>query len=295
MIKAFLLLIILNLPVLADSLFLGPSFYYTKGEYSDGNKSRSLAFFNLVQVNKRMTLLMHYDNLAISNTGWRFNQQAFAGGIVADYFPFYFKLNYGHYMGEYKDDASTSFHSYNYNDLTNVYNADFFYFNEWNYIGAAYTYVNASGSVTEGIEGLQNHQLSLRFDSFVSPKFFFSVKPLFTYNDGELLLSSALRINYYPSDKFIIKFGGFAGERSYYFDPDLILFHNQNGIQNYQIFGQLEFIVSKNLAIIGAYNHTGFNYQVQENGSRRFGQLNNESKNFEINYFVVGFRSGFWY
>ena len=102
MIKKFLFIIILTGSVYADSLFVGPSFFYTNGNYSNDNYSNEYSFYNLLQVSRTITLLQHYDNLSIANSGWEYNQQGLLGGIIANYEPLYCKLNYGHYFGKYK-------------------------------------------------------------------------------------------------------------------------------------------------------------------------------------------------
>lgn len=272
MIKKVVLMFLFTGIIYADSSFVGPSVYYTNGSYSNENTSRSFALYNLMQVSRNFSFIQHYDNLLIKNPDWKFRQHVFLGGVIADYNPFIVKFNYGHYTGDYLDNYSTSQLSFNYSDMTEVISSDIIFYSNWSYMGLSYTYIT-----TEGFAEKNVHQTVLRFDRFVSPRLFVSIRPAASViQNGNTLFSTSIKMNYYPSEHFIIKAGAFAGERTFYFDTDLLVFFNQNDIQKYAFTGQLEYILFKNLALITAFSHNTF-------------------KSFEVNYFVAGIRTGFWF
>jgi hypothetical protein len=272
MIKKILIVLLFTGVIYADSSFVGPSVYYTNGSYSDENTSRSFAFYNLLQVSRNLSFIQHYDNLLIKNPEWNFRQHSFLGGVIADFNPVIFKLNYGHYTGDYLDNYSTSQLSFNYSDMTEVISSDIIYYSNWSYLGLSYTFITTDGFAEKNV-----HQAVLRFDKLIAPELFVSIRPSASIiQNGITLFSTSLKLNYYASKYFIVRAGAVAGERTFYFDTDLLLFFNQNDIQKYAFTGQLEYIFSNNLALITAYSHNAF-------------------KSFEVNYFVAGIRTGFWF
>lgn len=263
----------------SDLTYLSPSVFYTIGDYSNSESSRSWAFYNTLQLSKQLYLITAYDNLTIEDVESEYLQQTFLGGGYANLFPYTLKFNYGYYKGDFYDTASTNEGGNNRNkideitstDITHLFNADLIYYFDWNYIGGSYTFINQ----TE-ITPLSVHQVTLRLERILTDEIFISVRPNYTRSStGRNLFSSALKIHYVPIPELTFKVGGFYGQRMLYFDSDLLLIFNQNNIQKYQAIGQLEVSPSQNWKFIFGYQHTKFD-------------------NFSINYLYAGIKANFY-
>lgn len=267
----------------SDSTYLSPSIFYTIGDYSSSESSRSLAFYNTLQLSRQFYLITAYDNLSIIEEESDYLQQTFLGGGYLNLFPYTLKFNYGYYKGDFSspifDTTASNGGGNNQNkideivstDITHLYNLDFIYYFDWNYIGASYTFINQ----TE-ITPLSAHQITLRLERILTDEIFISVRPNYTKSsNGKNLFSSALKIHYVPIPELTFKVGGFYGQRMLYFDSDLLLIFNQNSIQKYQALGQLEVIPSQNWKLIFGYQHTKFD-------------------NFSINYLYAGIKANFY-
>lgn len=271
-----LLVIILSFDSLADSLYVSPSFYYTYGNYSDKSTSKSFAFYNSLQLSFKNYLINSYDNLLIKTSDWNYKQQTFSAGIYSVYFPYFFKFNYSHIKGDYrlKDFPDFDESSLNYSDFTNLYSLDFIYYQNLFYFGAALTYQNAIGKLSiNQLEKQRVGQITLRFENIFSPDIFLSVKPNYTFcTDGRKLFSVAAKIHYLISPYWLIKAGGFAGKRAYYFDTDLITIFNQPQTQYWQGFVQLDYFPSLFWKFTLNYQYTKF-------------------ETYKINYFTAGVKT----
>jgi hypothetical protein len=247
-----LFIIILFTAVLlkADSLYLGPSLFYTYGSYSNNTKSNAASFYNTLQLSRNSFLYKNFDLLKLSSNEWEYKQNQFIVGGSYIPFPFYFKAHIGYITGDY----NSSLFDYSYTDFTNLYNFDLFLYNNLNYFGISYTGINKRGDLNYNI-----NQLTFRFERILSDRFFISLKPNVSFSsDGSSFFSAALRFHYLPNPFIIIKTGGFFGERLFYFDSDLITFFNQPAIQNYQFFLQGEYFFNSNFGLILSYQHTKF-------------------------------------
>lgn len=267
----------------SDSTYLSPSIFYTIGDYSSSESSRSLAFYNTLQLSRQFYLITAYDNLSIENEDSDYLQQTFLGGGYVNLFPFTLKFNYGYFNGDYSypiyDTSASAGGGNNPNkidevvttDITHLFNADLIYYFDWNYIGGSYTFINQ----TE-ITPLSVHQVTLRLERILTDEIFISVRPNYTRSStGKNLFSSAFKIHYVPIPELTFKVGGFLGQRMLYFDSDLLLIFNQNNIQKYQALGQLEVSPSQNWKLIFGYQHTKFD-------------------NFSINYLYAGIKANFY-
>ena len=267
----------------SDSTYLSPSIFYTIGDYSSSESSRSLAFYNTLQLSRQFYLITAYDNLSIENEDSDYLQQTFLGGGYVNLFPFTLKFNYGYFNGDYSypiyDTSASAGGGNNPNkidevvttDITHLSNADLIYYFDWNYIGGSYTFINQ----TE-ITPLSVHQVTLRLERILTDEIFISVRPNYTRSStGKNLFSSAFKIHYVPIPELTLKVGGFLGQRMLYFDSDLLLIFNQNNIQKYQALGQLEVSPSQNWKLIFGYQHTKFD-------------------NFSINYLYAGIKANFY-
>ncbi len=256
----------LQIIVKADSTYVSPSFYYSYGNYSNKTYSESFAFYNSIQLSKKFYLLNSYDHLIINQNEWNYLQQIFLAGISVDYFPIYLKFNYAHIKGDFDYKPFL----YQYSDFNNLYNFDFIYFQNLYYFGISYTYQNQIGYKAETV-----NQITLRLEKIISPDLFISLKPnISLLTDGRKLYSASLKIHYLLSKNFFLKAGGFAGERAYYFDSDLLTIFNQDDTQKYQVWGQLEYKLFKNISLAASYQHTNFS-------------------SYNIDYYIAGIKSSF--
>ncbi len=265
----FFLLLISSLAFSQDdeaTFYLSPSFFYTNGNYSTGVKSNSLAFYNTLQLFNKFFLINHYENLKIDSKDYDYTQQTFLAGGIVDLFPYYLKLNYAHYKGDYNYKPS----EFSYNDFTNLYNFECLYYVDWYYLGAAYSHLNQIGFANS-----TSHQVTLRLEKILSTEFFVSLKPSFTrLDDKKNLFSISLKLHYAPIVDLVFKMGGFAGERAFYFDSDLLTIFNQNSIQKYQAFGKIEYSPIYLIKLTAGYQHNNFS-------------------DFNVNYLYAGIKGNF--
>jgi hypothetical protein len=254
----FLFAIILK----ADSTYLSPSAYYTHGNYSNKAYSNAATFYNTLQLKQNLFLLNSYNNLKIINPQWDYKQQNFIAGINYYFFPYFLRLNYAHIKGDYM--AKILFDE-DYSDFTNVYNLDLYLYSDMNYAGAAFTFLNLTGFNT-----LQIYQLTLRYERIISNDWYFAIRPNYTSaTDGRSMFSTSIRLHYALTPHIILKTGGFAGERAYYFDSDLLTVFNQYETQKHQYFFQADYFPVYNFGLIFLYQNTKF-------------------ETYSINYFSIG-------
>jgi len=249
-----------------ETFYLSPSVFYTNGDYTTNVQSNSAAFYNTAQLMDKFYLINHYEFLRINANDYSYDQQTFLAGGIVNLFPFYIKFNYAHYKGNFDYKLS----EYKYEDFTNLYNLDLLYYIDWFYFGAAYTHLNQIGFAKAN-----SNQITLRIERILSNEFFISLKPSFTklYN-GKNLFSASVKLHYAPIPELLFKVGGFAGERAFYFDSDLLTIFNQNYIQKNQVFTQIEYSPVSYLWLILGYQQTKFT-------------------EFKINYLVAGIRANF--
>ncbi len=258
----------------ADSTLVSPSFYFTYGNYSSKDLSKSYAFYNTIGITKNYFLTVNYDHLLISGKDWNYLQQTFLASNYLNFFPFGVKLAYAHLKGDY----SYTPYPYTYSDYTNLYNLDLFYYKNLYYLGFSYTYLHAKGNLNITRLTQQNaSQLTLRFEKIFSNDFFLSIKPNYSQiSDGRKLYSLSGKFHYLLSSQLLLKAGGMIGKRAYYFDSDLLTIYNQDYTQTSLYFGQLEYSVSSSIKLISSYQHTKF-------------------QNYSINYFILGIKSNFFF
>jgi len=260
--------------LLADSTFVSPSFYFTYGDYSNKNLSKSFAFYNTSEITKNAFLTIHYDNLSISAKDWSYLQQTFLANSYVNLFPFGMKGTYAQFKGDYSYKPN----KFIYNDYTNLYSADLFYYNNLYYFGLSYTYLSVNGILNiKGLTHQKSSQLTLRLEKILSNDLFLSVKPNYSQlTDGRKLLSVSGKVHYLLSSQLLLKAGGMIGKRAYYFDSDLLTIYNQDDTQKSLYFGQIEYSFNNSLKLITAFQRTNF-------------------QSYAINYFVVGLKSNFFF
>lgn len=272
--NTLILFLFLSSVLWADSTFVSPSFYFTYGDYSNKNFSRSLAFYNTSAITKNSFLTVHYDNLSISATDWNYLQQTFLVGSYLNFFPLGIKGTYAHLIGNYSYRPYT----FTYNDYTDLYNFDLFYYKNLYYLGFSFTYLKAKGILNvSGLSKQKVSQVTLRFEKILSNDLFVSIKPNYSQlSDGRKLYSLSGKFHYLLSSQLLLKAGGMIGKRAYYFDSDLLTIYNQDYTQTSLYFGQLEYSVSTSIKLISSYQRTKF-------------------QNYSINYFILGIKSNFFF
>lgn len=258
----------------ADSTLVSPSFYFTYGNYSSKDVSKSYAFYNTSEITKNYFLTVNYDNLLITGKDWNYLQQTFLASNYVNLFPIGVKLTYAHLKGDY----SYTPYRYSYSDYTNLYNLDLFYYKNLYYLGVSYAYLHAKGNLNIYSLAQQTaSQLTLRFEKIVSNDFFLSIRPNYSQiSDGRKLYSLSGKFHYLISPRLLLKAGGLIGKRAYYFDSDLLTIYNQDYTQTSLYFGQLEYSTSPSIKLISSYQYTKF-------------------KNYSINYFILGIKSNFFF
>jgi hypothetical protein len=269
-----IIILFLSSVLWADSTLVSPSFYFTYGNYSSKDLSKSYAFYNTSGITKNYSLTVHYDNLLITGTDWNYLQQTFLAGNYFNFFPFGIKLTYAHLKGDY----SYTPYPIKYSDFTNLYNLDLFYYKNLYYLGLSFTYLDAKGILNiTGLTQQKVSQLTLRLEKIVFNELFVSIKPNYSQiSDGRKLFSLFGKFHYLLSSQLLLKAGGMIGKRAYYFDSDLLTIYNQDYTQTSLYFGQFEYSVSSSIKLISSYQHTKF-------------------QNYSINYFILGIKSNFFF
>jgi hypothetical protein len=119
-------LILLSADLLADSVYVTPSVYYTRGDYSNEGYSDSYAAYLSIG-NYKQRVLFSFDKLRINNPEWKYDQQYFNAGGIFGFGSMYIKFNYGHVSGTGE--------GYDYHN--DVYSGDIFYTDYFTYWAAA--------------------------------------------------------------------------------------------------------------------------------------------------------------
>ncbi|MBX2976154.1 MAG: hypothetical protein KF721_08465 [Ignavibacteriaceae bacterium] len=255
----------------ADSLFIAPSYFFTYGNYNNNSSSVSNALYLTSYLSSRVTLINHYDNLSIDlRKDTAYLQNTLHTGFLLNLYPYYFKFHYAYKQGEYSISDSSL-----YSDYTNLYSLETMYYQNMILVGLSLTHINSNGILNSNLLNNQKiNQLTLRLDYTFSPSLLFSLKPNYTnLTDGRRLYSVASRITFFPINSLAIKLFGFAGERAYYFDNDLLTNFNQDETQKSQIGVQLDYYPSYYTLISAGFQYTKFT-------------------SFTINYFFIGIRHG---
>lgn len=255
----------------ADSLFIAPSYFFTYGNYNNKSSSVSNALYLTSYLSSKVTLINHYDNLNIDlRKDTTYLQNTLHTGFLLNFYPYYFKFHYAYKQGEYSVSDSSL-----YSDHTNLYSLETMYYQNMFLVGLALTHINSNGILNSNLLNNQKiNQLTLRLDYTYSPSLLFSVRPNYTnLSDGRRLYSIAGRITYFPITSSAIKLFGFAGERAYYFDNDLLTNFNQDETQKSQIGVQFDYYPSYYTLVSAGFQYTKFT-------------------SFTINYFFIGIRHG---
>lgn len=236
----------------ADSLYVYPSSYYTFGQYSNSNYSKSIAGYITLNFNLKTYLTLGYDNLKIDYNTGNYLQKNYTVSLLKNYFPSYLKGSYSYIKGT--DTKSGS--SITSDDVTHLASVEYYLFNNMFYYGLSGTYIEQSG-----LTSLQAFQITPKVEWVFSKDLYLSIKPNFTYvNDNRNLFSVAGYVSWNALENFYIKVKGFIGKRALYFDTDLLTIYNQNDTQKKLYSLQLDYIAFKNYKISAGYQHSDFSY-----------------------------------
>jgi len=257
LIRTFLLIIFLLSHMNYSQSAFSPSAYYTYGDYSTGNYSHDVSAYTSIKLSRKNDyFILGFDKLIIKNPVYEFDQKMFAGGIIKNVYPFYLKFNYAHINGDFSSNLiNSSPNINNYTDKTNLFNGGLLYNFDLYFVGFTYTYLNL-----DGLKSVNSHQVETDLIWQVSPKFIFSVKPLYTYvTDGRRLFSVNVKFDLPVSHNVKFSADGSFGERAYYFNPDLLTIYNQDETQRTTLSFRGEFQLLKALKFIASYQYAEFN------------------------------------
>lgn len=262
-----------------------PSAYYTFGEYTVKEKfSNDYSAFLSVSPNKLDYLVLGFDYLksefkdSLNIYNWNYLQKSYFVGIIKEFSPFYFKINYAHISGEF--DYKGSFYDYfspyiekgfyKYQDYSNLINSELTYRIGYYFLSASYTLMNQYG-----VKNLENQQIALSFGYSNSLFYFAEVRPIYSdLSDGRSLFGAAFKFSLFPNLKTIYKLEGFLGKRAYYFNPESLTIFNQDETQMASVSLRFEYLPINTLRIITSYQHTVF-----------YG--------YSVNYFIFGVKLNF--
>jgi hypothetical protein len=233
-----------------------PSVYYTYGDYSNKTRSNSISGYVPFTWNGFDYITLGYDNLNINNTDWKYHQQLFLAAGSFNFYPFYLKFGYLHIKGDFDFKPFP----FEYSDFLNLYAAEVLYNINLLYLGISFDYSNLIG-----YQALVIKHYGASLNWIVNPKFSLELKPLYTsITDGRKLYAASLALNYSPTKSLTLKLYGFAGERAYYYDEDLLTMFNQNETQKNLVSFRVEYDIIKELILIGNYQYTEFqNYIIR--------------------------------
>lgn len=259
----FVVCLFVSIPFAQPGPKIHPSVYYTYGDYSDRTRSNSISGYVPFTWNGFDYITLGYDKLSFNNPELKYRQQLFLAAGSFNFYPFYLKVGYLHINGglDFKPFPSE------YSDFLNLYGAEVLYNINLLYLGISFDYSNLIGF----------HELVIKHYSasllwIINQKFSVELKPLYTsITDGRKLYASSLAVNYSPTKSLTLKLYGFAGERAYYYDEDLLTMFNQNETQKNLVSFRIEYDVVKELTLIGNYQYTEF-------------------QNYIIHYFVGGIK-----
>jgi hypothetical protein len=253
--------------IFAQSSFtIKPSFFYTKGNYSNNDHSNSFAGYVSGTWNNIDHIIFAFDYLRIAGNDWDYSQNNLVAGIVYNFNSYHLKVNYLKIIGKYSQGIST----FNYTDNSNVINIDFIKGDYPFYYGIGYSYFNQSG-----LPNIKSHQTNLRVEYIPHYKVLFGFRGTVTFtSDNRKLFALAGKINYQPFYELLLKTNFMLGEQALFMDSDLLIIFNQILSQRLILGIQFEYTIFRNTVLVGSFQHTEF-------------------ESYKINYLVGGVKFNF--
>ncbi len=266
------------------SRYFSTSYFFTYGENNNGNISRSHAFYNTTAIDEQYYASISAEHLYTNNPFWNYAQNMILAGVTADYYPAYLSLRYAHFKGDFTLLPVPMFEAsqYNYSDYSNLYNAEYSYYDgSWGF-GTAATYFITHGILTrDSVRHQYSVQLGLRTDKVINADFSFSLRPVYIIQeDKRKLFSVNVKVHWNVGGGFVAHVGGFLGKRAYYFDTETYTIFNQYETQKNQWFISGEFPVFDMFKLTASYQSTSFQ--------------GGKFEGYKINYFSVGLRNSIW-
>lgn len=242
--------------------------FYTFGKYSNKVTSGSSAIYGSVNYNSDLIISTGYDLISLKSSEWKYYQNSYYLTFVKKISSFYLKFAGVYIKGNYQDNFSDS---YNYKDENLSFTSEIVYKLNWNYLGFAYNYFNAS----KGYQILKSSNITLRYDTFLDYYTYISIRPNFYFeNSGKKFVSLSSKLTHWITSELVGNIYFTVGNRRYYFDNDLLTFYNQYNVQKIVGGAGLDYSIIDEINLSAGYQHTKF-------------------ENFSINYFFIGIRTKF--
>ncbi len=262
----------------ADFTF-SPSLYFTRGDYSDSRMSDNFAGYGTLGLDHRCFLSLAYDNILIEHDDFAFRQQMGVAGLFLTSGKWGGKLHYGRILGRFRlHDADDRVR-----DETDLYSAELLFLRPSCVFGLGYTQQDLTYMIREdepppsGNSGIEqrSEQFTGRAEIVLDPRLRLIYQPTYTWvRDGRRLHSMAVKINYLPLQRLLLRGGIAYGERAYFYDNDLFTVYNQHETQRSLWFLRADLTVWRAWELVSEYIDTGFS-------------------DYSIRYFVVGVRTTF--
>ncbi len=248
----------------ADSLYVSPSAYYTHGEYTSGQFLNMYSLFFSHQLPGNNFITAGYDNMKINAAKYGYLQWSGKFNLRRNFSDALFILNYSYVHGDY----SAKQINYSYNDNTNIYNPEISYPMHDMNLGASYTLINFTGTAGGGkIKHLMVQHLGIKFQKNFGPKWSATLRPYYSdLDDGRRLYSALLKVQYKDEvnltggspTAYMLRFGGMAGKRCYFFDPDNLSLYNQYETQRLQLLADMSVYFWRGYSLSLMYQYNKF-------------------------------------
>lgn len=270
----FLFLFSISSLLAQKNYYLLPSVFYTYGNYSVQTKSQQYSFYSTFSWNSYDYLVFGYDRIDISNNSkslnWIYKQNNFSGGLHywINNLDLKFKLDFIKIDGFYKDNfISKQLIDNGYllspEILTGIYPV---------YYGAGYSFFQQNGN-----NKIRAHQIYTRIDYYPDYKVLIDgILSSHLISDGRKQASVQLSLYYFPVYEFSIKGSFTIGARSIFYNPDLMVLYNQIETQTSNYSVQVNYNFYKNFVAAIQYQRANFS-------------------SYQINYFVLGIKSTFYF
>ncbi len=227
-----------------------PSAYYTNGSYSNSMTSTGTEAFASIVSGSGEYAVAGLSRISIDSSAWSYQQTMLSAGGMVNFYPWFLKAQFGFVNGKYDHKRFV----YSYEDNITILNAsamlnwDLFYFS-----------AHGTRISVQGYKDLSSVQAGLKIDWLCSDNIEFSLDPLFTsVTDGRSLFSTTLSGVVSPIRSVTITAAVTAGERVYYYDPDIMAIFNQNETQSSALSGKIEYAFWGPFTAIGSYETTRF-------------------------------------
>ncbi|MCX8056797.1 MAG: hypothetical protein N3F03_04210 [Ignavibacteria bacterium] len=273
--KIFILFIISFSKIFSQiNLHFQPSAYFTYGSYSNKTISTQYSLFTSLSPNQIDYFVFGYDGINLKHDFWKYNQNNLSVGLhywIPD-LNLKLKLDYVYLKGKYSDDLTTQ----PLIDNASLISPEIIYGYYPSFYGIGYARFNQKGN-----NKIQSNQFYVRLGYYPHYKLLISLLPSFHLTENlssnqSKYLSLQTAIFYSPIYELSIGTTFTIGSRKFFYNPDLMVLYNQLETQtgNYSI--QLNYNFFKNFV-------ASLNYQK----SRFAG--------YEIDYFVIGIKSSFYF